>query len=136
MADPGESRAKQSMKDECDINNILRQYQKTGVLNHTRENAGQYVDLPNVPDYQEALNIVIAAGEAFEQMPGSLRQRFGNSAEEFLNFMDDDGNIDESVELGLREPVEIEPDPQMDIEDVIKEKDPVSDPLAKGEGQK
>jgi len=106
MGEPGKSRAKQSMKDECDINNILRQYQKTGVIEHIRENQGQYIDLPEVPDYQEAMNIVIAAGEAFDSLPGSVRQRFDNNAEAFLSFMDDEANLDESVELGLREKIE------------------------------
>lgn len=106
MADPGKSRAKQSMKDECDINNILRQYQKTGVIEHVRQNQGQYVDLPETPDYQEAMNIVIAAGEAFDGLPGSVRQRFDNNAEAFLTFMDNEENFEESVELGLRERIE------------------------------
>jgi len=118
MAAPGESRAKQSMKDECDINNILRQYQKTGVINHVRDNPGQYVDLPEVPDYQEALNIVIAAGEAFDSLPGSVRQRFNNDAATFLEFMDEENNYDESVELGLREPEE-EEEPEI-VEPVVE----------------
>lgn len=105
---PGESMAKQYMRDECDINNIMRQYQKTGVIDHVRENQGQYVDLPQTIDYQEALNIVISAGEAFDSLPGSVRQRFDNDALQFLDFMDDDSNLDESVKLGLREVIEPE----------------------------
>ncbi len=99
--------AKQSFKDECDINNILKQYQKTGVINHVKENAGQYVDLPEVPDYQEAMNLVIAAGGAFDSLPGSVRQRFNNNAVTFLDFMNDEENMAESIQLGLRE----SPDP-------------------------
>lgn len=122
MAEPGQSMAKQYMKDECDINNILRQYQKTGVINHVKENQGQYVDLPQTIDYQEALNIVIGAGEAFDNLPGSVRQRFNNDASAFLEFMDDEKNMDESYELGLREREYEEPE-EMEIVDL-----PLEDP--------
>lgn len=98
-----DSRAKQSFKDESDINNIMAQYMRTGVITHMKENEGQYIDLPEGVDYQSALNMVIAAGEAFDSLPGSVRQRFQNNAVEFLDFMDDPDNIEESVELGLRE---------------------------------
>lgn len=100
------SRTKQSFKDESDINNIMKKYVKTGVLDHVKDNPGQFMDLPEMVDYQEALNIVIKAGEAFDDLPGTIRRRFDNNAVEFLDFMNDPENIDESVELGLRELVE------------------------------
>ena len=46
----GDSRTKQSFKNECDVNNILKNYNKTGVMpeNH---NPGEYRDLDGT-DYQ------------------------------------------------------------------------------------
>lgn len=106
-----DSRAKQSFKDESDINNIMAKYLKTGVLDYVKENAGQYLDLPEGMDYQSAMNITIAAGEAFDNLPGSIRKRFDNNAVEFLDFMNDEDTLEEQVELGLREkmPEEVEP---------------------------
>lgn len=98
-----DSRAKQSFKEESDINTIMAKYMKTGVLEHVKENAGQYMDLPVGVDYQASMNIVIAAGEAFDSLPGSVRRRFENNAVQFLEFMDDPEMIEESVEIGLRE---------------------------------
>lgn len=99
----GPSRTKQSFQDDSDINLIMAKYVKTGVIEHMREHAGQFIDLPDPMDYQEALNITIAAENAFEGLPGNIRGRFDNDAVEFLAFMDDPDTIQEQVELGLRE---------------------------------
>lgn len=73
-----ESLTKQSMKDECDINNILRQYQMTGIINHVNEASPQYADLPDPVEYQDALNQVQAAEAAFYRLPKEVRDRYGN----------------------------------------------------------
>jgi len=73
-----ESMTKQSMKEECDINNILRQYQMTGVINHLNEAQPQYADLPEPMEYQDALHQVQAAEAAFYRLPQEVRQRYGN----------------------------------------------------------
>lgn len=98
----GKSRAKQSFKEECDINNILTKYVKTGVLEHIRDNKGLYIDLPDQMDYQEALDTVLRGREAFVGLPGSIRQRFENDPLAFLDFMRDPKMLEESYELGLR----------------------------------
>lgn len=115
------SRVKQSFKDETDINAIMARYIKTGVLDHIKENPGIYADLPVGADYQEALDIVIAAGEAFDELPGTVRRRFQNNAVQFLEFMDDPEMVEESYELGLRikevvvEPP-LEPEPLAEVD--------------------
>jgi len=97
------SMAKQSMKDECDINNILRQYQKTGVLNFTNKRSPQYGDFPSY-DLKEAMQVVQQANEMFADMPAALRDRFGNSPENFLEFIQDTKNRQEAEALGLIAP--------------------------------
>lgn len=104
-----DSRTKQSFRDESDINNIMDKYMKTGVMDYVKENPGQYIDLPDVMDYQNSMNLVIAAGEAFDGLPGTVRKRFENNAVQFLEFMHDPDMMEESVELGLRERVPDEP---------------------------
>lgn len=96
-------RTKQAFKDECDINNILKQYKATGQLTHVRSHAqqGKYDNLPDEVDFQTSLNTVIAAERAFSSLPSKLRNRFHNDPVEFLEFMSDPANQDEAIELGL-----------------------------------
>lgn len=98
---------KQSFQDESNINTIMQKYVKTGVIDYVKDHPGNFVDLPLVEDYQAALNVVIKAGEAFDELPGSVRRRFENNAVGFLEFMDDPEKMEESVELGLRERIEV-----------------------------
>jgi len=95
------SLAKQSFKDECDINRILIKFQKTGLLEHVNRYAGRYEDLGDVVDYQTAMIRVLEAQEAFESLPSSLRSRFDNDPAQFLDFVSNPNNADEMVALGL-----------------------------------
>lgn len=108
------SMTKQSFVAECDINNILKQYSTTGVIKHISERAaqGQYMDLPDEVDFQQSLEIVRQAQEAFATLPSSVRSRFENSPAEFLQFLSDPANKDEIVRLGLAKPAPVEPPPQ------------------------
>lgn len=92
--------AKQAFKDECDINNILQRYQKTGVLEHVARRKPQWGDVPAV-DFQRAMEIVAEGNSMFEELPGSIRARFNNDPAEFLQFMQDEDNLAEARELGL-----------------------------------
>jgi len=97
------SMTKQSFAAECDINNILKQYKKTGMIQHINAQAqsGRYMDLPDESDFQTALNTVMEAEAAFASLPSKLRQRFGNDPAEFLEWMADPANQAEAIELGL-----------------------------------
>lgn len=96
------SRTKQSFKDECDINLILKNYRVTGVLpNNSRAALAQYGDFSQVPNYETALNRVLEAQEMFNDMPAVVRARFGNDPGRLLGFLSDSQNRDEAVRLGL-----------------------------------
>lgn len=92
---------KQSFKDECDINNIMRKYERTGVLDHAATQVPQYGEYMSPLSYQESLNAIIYAQEQFAALPADLRARFGNDPTELLAFMEDSRNLDEAVKLGL-----------------------------------
>jgi phage internal scaffolding protein len=94
------SLTQQHFKDETDINNILRQFNVTGLL---PENAlsPRYGDFTGINDYQSALNAVIAAEDGFMALPADLRARFSNNPEELINFLDNPENKDEAIRLGL-----------------------------------
>src|SRR5580765_5072286 len=62
------SLTQQHFKDECDINEIVRRFGLTGKLPENVK-APQYGDFTGLSDYQTALNAVIAADEAFMELP-------------------------------------------------------------------
>ena len=97
------------MKDECDINRILKKYQKDGILRHVSRFGGRYEDLPDSIDYQESLNAVMAAEAAFLSLPSSVRSRFENDPGRFLAFVGDPANENEMIDLGLATRREVSP---------------------------
>ena len=105
------SMTKQSFKAECDINNIIKSFKQTGMVQHINERAaaGAFLDLPEGIDLQEALNTVAVAEAAFMSLPAKIRDRFGNDPEQFLNFIHDPKNEAEARELGLLNPLPPEP---------------------------
>lgn len=97
----GKSRTHQSFKAECDINNLMRRYEKTGILDHVNHVQGRYGDFTVVPDYQTALNRVSQANEMFMMLPARIRAEFQNDPGKFLAFAEDPENEPAMRELGL-----------------------------------
>ncbi len=98
---PEKGRTHQSFANECDVNNIMAKYEKTGLIDHMNTHQGQYGHFVDVQDYQSAMNQVIEAREAFMSLPSSLRSRFANDPHEFLQFVNDPANDDEMRDMGL-----------------------------------
>ncbi len=94
------SRTKQSFKEECDINTILKRFNVTGQL-PVGPLQPQYGDFSGVFDYQTALNAVKAAQESFDALPATLRNRFANDTAAFVDFCSDESNREEMIRLGL-----------------------------------
>lgn len=90
----------QSPAEECEINNILAKYAKTGLITHVRE-GGRYEDLPPGTDYHEAMTLVIEAQQSFEGLPATIRKEFGNDPAAFLTFVENPENVQRMGELGL-----------------------------------
>lgn len=95
------SLAKQSMKDECDINQIMRKFEKNGTLEHLNTFNGQYGDFADAPQYHDAMNIMLDANSMFDTIPSKIRAQFENSPSKFLEFAQDPENIKEMREMGL-----------------------------------
>ena len=105
-------RTKQSFAKECDINNIIAKYQRTGAIEHFSRHAPRYGDV-SPQTFHQAMNIVTESTSMFEELPANIRARFDNDPAEFLGFVQDPANQEEMVELGLvesaPEPVELPP---------------------------
>jgi len=96
------SRTLQSAKDECDINNIMANWKRTGIITHGQVSDGKYEDLADVPtDYHESMNRIIAANEAFESLPSSVRKKFNNDPAQLLDNIEDPANRQILIDAGL-----------------------------------
>ena len=97
----GEALAKQSFKDECDINRIVKKWQSDGVITHVNKFMGDYGDFTNTDDYQSSLNMVMAAQASFLELPAAVRREFDNDPGTFLAFVQNPANSEKLVALGL-----------------------------------
>lgn len=101
---------KQSFKDECNINNILARYIKTGVITHVNNMVPQYGDSPSL-DLLEAYQIVEQAQNSFMALPAVIRAKFDHDPAKFLEFVEDPQNAHLFAEYGLTNAPEGEPAP-------------------------
>lgn len=102
------SMTRQSFKDQCDINVIMRRFSKRQTSDFLRQFngyvGGQFGDFSNVLDYRSALDQVRRADDVFMALPAVVRKEFDNDAAAFLDFCHDPRNSDRLVEMGLAEP--------------------------------
>jgi len=110
FCDP-EKGAKQSFKDECDINTILARHRKGAMVTHVNANAGVFADVSEITDYREMIERVRSANEYFMGLSAKVRTFFQNDAAEFLDFISEPDNEAKLVELGLGPALEEAPEP-------------------------
>ncbi|AXH74010.1 MAG: internal scaffolding protein [Microviridae sp.] len=91
----------QSHKDSCDIHNILKKSEKTGIMEHVSANKGTYGTMPTGDEFQTHMNIIASAETMFETVPSKLRNQFENDPAKFLDFISNDANKAKLDELGL-----------------------------------
>ncbi|WMC01485.1 internal scaffolding protein [Microvirus D_HF4_320] len=90
----------QHMKDECDINVLVKRYVVTGEMPELTMPPLQG-DFLEVPTYQDALNLMVKANQSFMQQPAEIRARFQNDPARFVDFCSNPDNHDQLRELGL-----------------------------------
>lgn len=128
---PDKGRTKQSHRDECDINQIMKRFEKTGMIEHTNQFQGNYGNFTEVPpDYQSAVDLVRAADEMFLTIPAKVRSVFDNDAGRFLAFVQDPANVEQMYELGLakRPPTPPAPETPAEPPKAAKAADPPATP--------
>lgn len=99
------SRTKQSFRDECDVNLIMKRFKKICNADFLDKYngyvGGQFGDFSEVTDYRSAIDQVRQAEAVFGALPAIVRRRFDNDPAMFLDFCQNPANADELVELGL-----------------------------------
>lgn len=97
---PDETLAQQHMRDECDINQMVKRYAATGMPPPPSEWPTD-ADFDEIFDFQSAMNVIAKGREAFNQLPSAARERFQNNPALFLEFVGDHNNLAEAESLGL-----------------------------------
>ena len=80
----GESLAQQHFLKECDIKEIIKRNDRTGIIEHVNRGVAQYVDVSEVGDYKGALEVITTSMESFMGLPSDIRKVFNNDPGEFF----------------------------------------------------
>lgn len=98
-----ESLTKQSFKDECDLNNLVKRF-GVGTPIPVPSRMPTYGDFTGISDYRSALDAILAADDVFMALPPNIRERFENDPAALVDFCSDPSNRSEAMELGLIPP--------------------------------
>ena len=77
----------QHHKIECDVNQIIRKYDNTGLITHVVDMEGKYGDMTGV-DYKDAMDLITGVQSQFNELPSNIRKEFSNSPQRYLAFME------------------------------------------------
>lgn len=103
VADYGPSLTRQSERDAADINVILRQYERTGMM-PLNELQAVFEDVSEFGDYRANLEKVRAADAAFAELDPRVRTHFGGDPAQLLAAIADPAREAELRELGVLPP--------------------------------
>lgn len=122
----GESLTQQHFAREADVHNIIKAYDRTGLIANVNRGVAQYGDFSEVNEYRESLDFINRAKNNFEALPSQIREKFRNNPGEFFEFANNPENAEEMIKLGLAQPEAGQNSPE-----VIAEK-PVEPPPENG----
>lgn len=81
-----EQMTQQQFKEDCDVNNIMERYFRTGVLDHIAQNEPQY-GMMDGKTFTELQNEIAAAKSLFESLPARARAHFEHEVTQFLDYV-------------------------------------------------
>lgn len=93
-------KTEQHHKKECDVNLIIKKYDKQGIITHINRIEAEFGDLKGV-DFKEAMDLITRSQGMFDQLPSEIRKRFQNTPEKLIEFMENSDNRAEAIKLGL-----------------------------------
>ncbi len=96
----GHTPAQQQFKEDCDINTIMKRYNKTGLIDHVAQHQPEY-GFATPQQYHQSMNIIAQAESMFNDLPSGLRNEFQNNPQAFLEFVQDPKNAERAKELGI-----------------------------------
>lgn len=90
----------QSAKDDCDLNLIVDRMIKTGEQ-LPAASIQDYGDFTGAEDYHTLMNKLIDAQDAFSTLDAPIRERFNNDPGQLFQFLNNENNRQEAINLGL-----------------------------------
>lgn len=100
------SLARESERDSCDVNLIMKRYEKTGELPEGFDAPGFFGDVSEMGDFRKIQDTMVLGNQLFMLLPPDERAKFDNDVVKFLDFAEDPANRGELVKLGLLPDVE------------------------------
>lgn len=98
----GVDMCKQSFKDECDVNKIVKRFETSGMLPVVEGREPEFFDCTGL-DFHRMMDVVAGAQARFDALPAHVRKRFANDPQEFVEFAQSPENRSELVKMGLTE---------------------------------
>ncbi len=89
------------MKDECDINLIIKRHQDTGAISHINPKAPQFGDFATPYDLKSAMDAVQQASETFESLSAEVRREANNNPVRFLEMLENPEDAAKLAAAGL-----------------------------------
>ncbi len=108
----------QSAKKQTDINSIMANYAKTGLLPVQQEKVARYIDNTQIMPLEQAHELVRDAMNLFEELPAQIRKLMDNKPENMVNFIKDPENKDILIKYNVLE----KPKVKTNLEPIPKEK--------------
>jgi phage internal scaffolding protein len=111
------SLTEQSHAPDCDINNILMKHNAGDIMAHVKYTQASFGDYTQINEYDEALNTVAKAQQAFEALPSKIREAFNNDPGKYVETVTDPSQREKLVELGMANAIQEEkvtqPNPEL-----------------------
>jgi hypothetical protein len=109
----GPGRTKQSFKDACDVNKILKKHGIKNAQAHVVQYPPEYYEQFEGQDLLQSYQLIEKANEVFDRLPSEVRSEFGNNALAFAGFASDPNNRGRLEELmpAIAEPGTYFPNP-------------------------
>lgn len=91
----------QTHKELTDINNIMENYVKTGMLPNYSGSPLLYIDETNQPTFEQAHDSIAYARHRFDQLPTSLKNELQNDYRKLEAWLTNPDNQDRAIKMGL-----------------------------------
>lgn len=104
LGDRSKGKTKQSFKDECDINLIMKKHENGGESQHINKALETYGDFTKSGDFTSAHLAVKRAEEGFAALPAHVRDAMGNDPRNFLAKCEDPEYLDNFTKMGVYDP--------------------------------